>query len=297
MDLQATLPNLLTFCHTMELGSFSAAARKLGVTPQAASRSVQRLEDTLGFVLFRRTTRSLTPTEAAVAYYGSAKAALGLLERAETEASQRNVVRGGVVRLSVPTTFGHHRLLPALVPFHERFPGIELDVHVGNRNVDLAREGYDFAIRMGKSQEKGLIARKLGDYALGVYAAPGYLARRGTPKTPTDITDHTCIAFTMPSTGRELPWVFSREPHSLRPNAGVRCSEDVLATVTLARAGMGLIQTYQFLVEKDVERGLLVEVLHDFRGQSRPFSLIYPGAPRRTPAARSLIDYLLAVRL
>jgi DNA-binding transcriptional LysR family regulator len=290
--LQSTLPNVLTFCAVIEQGSFSKAARELGVTPQAASRSVVRLEETLGVTLFRRTTRTVTPTDVARAYYETAKQALALLQRAELEVSSRNVARSGLVRLSVPTTYGHHRLLPALAAFHERYPAIELEIHVGNRNVDFTSEGYDLAVRLGAIRGKGLVARKLGDFALGVYGAPAYLARRPPPRTPAHLADHACIAFIMPSTGRLMPWILGTGP-SFVPPAPVRCADDVLATITLARAGVGLCQTYDFLVEKDVERGLLVEVLRDFRGGSRPFTLIYPATPKRSPAARAMIDFLL----
>jgi DNA-binding transcriptional LysR family regulator len=291
---QSTLPNVLTFCAVIEQGSFSRAARQLGVTPQAASRSVVRLEETLGVTLFRRTTRTVTPTDAARAYYETAKQALALLQRAELEVTSRNVVRSGLVRLSVPTTYGHHRLLPALAAFRERYPAIELEIHVGNRNVDLPAEGYDLAVRLGVIRGKGLVARKLGDFPLGVYGAPGYLARRPAPRTPAQLGEHACIAFILPSTGRVMPWTFGSErASSFVPPAPLRCADDVLATITLARAGVGLVQTYDFLVEKDVERGLLVEVLRDFRGASRPFTLIYPATPKRSPAARALIEFLL----
>lgn len=291
--LQSTLPNLLTFCAAFELGSFSKAARQLGVTPQAASRSVVRLEATLGVTLFRRTTRTITPTDEARAYYRTAKQALNLLSSAERDVAQREGAHAGLVRISAPTSFGHHRLLPALAAFRERYPAIELELHVGNRNIDFTREGYDLAIRMGTIRENGFIARKLGDFALGVYGAPSYLARRGTPRTPAQLDNHECIAFIMPSSGRVMPWAFTRGPRSFTPRSALRCSEDVLALVTLARAGLGLIQTYDFLVEHDVEAGQLVEVLRDHRGASRPFSIVYPSAPRRSPAARTVIDFLL----
>jgi DNA-binding transcriptional LysR family regulator len=293
MALQSTLPNLLTFCAAFELGSFSKAARKLGITPQAASRSVVRLEETLGVTLFRRTTRTVTPTDDARTYYRTAKQALDLLQQAEVTVARREGTHAGIVRLSAPTSFGHSRLLPSLAVFRERYPAIELELHIGNRNIDFTQEGYDLAIRMGTIREKGLIARKLGDFPLGVYGSPSYLARRPPPRTPEQLVDHECIAFIMPSTGRVLPWTLHPAPRTFTPRATVRCAEDVLALVTLARAGIGLIQIYDFLVEREVERGLLVEVLRDHRGASRPFSLVYPSVPRRSAAARALIDFLL----
>ncbi len=166
MTQASTLPNLATFCAAFELGSFSLAARRLGVTPQAASRSVARLEEALGVTLFRRTTRSLTPTQAAREYYHTAHQALVLLTRAEQALKRDDKATSGVVRLSAPTTFGHHRLLPSLAAFRERYPSIELDLHIGNRNVDFVREGFDFAVRLGQIREYGLVARKLGDFAI-----------------------------------------------------------------------------------------------------------------------------------
>jgi len=296
MPLSSTLPNLLVFVTAFQLGSFSKAARQLGMTPQAASRAVLRLEQTLGVALFRRTTRSITPTEAAQAYYRTASEALDLLTRAELDVSRQRQQRAGVVRLSAPTTFAHHRLLPSLAGFRERHPNIELELHVGNRNIDFAAEGYDLAIRMGAIREAGLVARKLGDFGLGVYGSPDYFARHGTPKQPAQLASHACIGFIMPSTGRLLPWTFVPRPEAWTPPAAVRCAEDVLATITLARAGVGLVQIYDFLVERDLERGLLVEVLRDFRGRSRPFSLVYPRTPERTPAARAVIEHILARR-
>jgi DNA-binding transcriptional LysR family regulator len=293
MTQNSTLPNLATFCAAFELGSFSKAAQSLGVTPQAASRSVARLEAALGVNLFRRTTRSLTPTDAARAYYRTARQALELLAHAESELSQQDAARAGLVRFSAPTTFGHHRVLPALAAFRERYPGIEFELHIGNRNVDFTREGYDFAIRLGQIREQGFVARKLGDFALGVYGSPSYLARRGLPRGPAQLTKHDCIAFVMPSTGRILPWTFAPEPAAWTPTSPLRCMGDALATITLARAGLGLVQTYDFLVQSDVERGLLVEVLRDHRGKSRPFSLIYPQAAKRSAAARAVIEYLV----
>lgn len=292
--LASTLPNLLAFCATYELVSFSKAAKRLGVTPQAVSRSVLRLERTLGTALFRRTTRSVTPTDVAREYYRTARQALDLLAKAEEEVTRQDGERAGLVRLSVPTTYGHHRLLPRIAAFRERYPGIELELHVGNRNVDFASEGHDFAVRMGSIRTAGFIARKLGDFAVGVFASPSYLARRGTPRTPDQLKNHACLGFLMPSTGKVLPWSFEPAPRSWVPRAEVRVADDVLGVITLARSGVGLIQAYDFLVEAEVERGQLVEVLRDYRGASRPFSIVYPSEPKRSPAARTLIEFLLA---
>ncbi len=289
-----TLPNLAAFCRTFETGSFTKAARLLGITPQAVSRSVMRLEDAVGITLFRRTTRSLSPTESARRYYALCVQALALLSAGERELVAEQKGPEGHVRISAPTTYGHHRLLPSLSAFRERYPAVRLELHVSNQNIDFVRDGFDVAIRMGRIGDHSLVARKLGEFPVGVYASPSYLARHGAPKTPADLSKHECIGFVMPSTGRVLPWSFVPGPRSLVPHAMYRCADDVLGTVTLARAGVGLTQAYEFLVEADVAKGTLVEVLAGFRGLTRPFSLVYPGAVKPSTAARALIDFIVS---
>lgn len=289
-----TLPNLEAFCATYETGSFTAAAKALSVTPQAISRSVSRLEGALGVSLFRRTTRSLAATDEARRYYDLCVQAITLLAEGERGLQAGRRAPGGRVRLSVGTTYAHHRLLPALGEFRLRYPGVAVDVHVSNHNVHFVRDGFDLAIRMGDIDELGLVCRKLGSFALGVYASPTYLARHGEPRRPEELARHTCITFLMPRTGRTLPWLFGGQPDKLVPAATYQCSDDFLGAVTLARAGVGLVQAYDFVVEADLARGALVEVLRPFRGQSRPFSLVYPRDAAVTRAARAMIDFIVA---
>ena len=290
----STLPNVEAFCRTFETGSFTKAARTLAVTPQAVGRSIARLESALGVTLFRRTTRSLSPTDAARRYYDSSAQALAFLAAGERELA---AVRGGPdgqVRISVPTTFGHYRLLPSLHAFRERYPLVRVEVNVSNRNIDFIGERFDLAVRMGKIEDRTMIARKLGDFPIGVYASASYLARHGVPRVPGELEKHTCIAFVMPRSGRILAWSFVPGPRSFVPDAPYRCTEDILGTLTLARAGIGLVQAYDYLVADDVAKGTLVEVLQPFRGVTRPFSLVYPKTVIPSRAARSLIDFIVA---
>jgi DNA-binding transcriptional LysR family regulator len=293
LPVLSTLPNLESFARTYETGSFTSAARVLSVTPQAVSRSVARLEHTLGVTLFRRTTRTCAPTEAALRYYELCKQALSLLAIGERELASGKKAVQGQVRISVPTTFGHQRLLPWLGRFRERAPEVDVEVNVSNQNIDFVTDGYDMAIRMGVVRDASQMVRKLGDFPLGVFASPSYLGRYGTPKTPADLERHHCLGFVMPRSGRILPWTFRPGPRSFRPDARYRCSDDVLGLVTLARAGVGLIQLYDYLVEEDLAGGILVEVLAPFRGESRPFSLLYPRAVVPSRAARTLIDFIV----
>jgi DNA-binding transcriptional LysR family regulator len=293
--VESTLPSLLSFCRTYEHGSFTRAARALQVTPAAVSRSVARLERVLGASLFRRTTRALRPTAEGRAYYDKCAAALALLAEAEQEVVDSAGGGSGLVRLSVPTTYGLHRLLPRLAGFHQRHPGIELELEVANHSADFVREGFDLAIRMGRIADAGLIARKLGDFSLGVFASPAYLERQGEPMTVDELAEHRCIAFLMPRTGLALPWLFGAPPRELPLRSTLRVLADPLGAVALARAGEGLCQSYHFLVERDLADGSLVEVLAEHAGRSRPFSLVYPKEPTRSRAVRTVIAFLLAL--
>lgn len=291
--LAGTLPNLEAFCRTFETGGFTSAARLLRVTPQAVSRSIARLEHELGVTLFRRTTRSLAPTDDARRYYDRCVQALSLLATGERELASGRAAPEGEVRISVPTTYGHHRFVPALGAFHERYPKIRVEVSVSNDNVNFVRDGFDLAIRMGSIGDQSLVARKLGEFPLGVFGSPAYLGRHSMPERVEDLAHHLCIGFVLPSTGRVLPWSFTPAPQKFAPNAPYRVAGDVLGAVSVARAGVGLIQLYDFLVADDLARGTLVEVLKGYRGRTRPFSLLRPRSVRLTPAARALSSFIV----
>lgn len=288
-----TLPNLEAFCRTYETGSFSEAARSLHVTPQATSRSVARLEASLGVTLFRRTTRSLAPTPAGTRYYERCLQALSILSAAEADLSHRGGALQGRVRISVPTTYGHYRFLPSLGAFRDRYPQLEVEVSISNQNVDFVRSGFDLAIRMGEIKDQTLVARRLGDFGLGVYASSAYLARRPAPRTPQDLKPHVCIGFMLPSTGRILPWYFHPGPETFAPDAKYCCADDVVGALSLARGGVGLAQMYDMIAAPHVERGELVEVLAAHRGFSRPFSLVYPRRVKPAPPVRAMIDFIV----
>lgn len=286
--------NVEAFCRTYESSSFTAAARALGVTPQSASRAVARLEAHLGVTLFRRTTRALKPTEDGRAYYRSCRQAIEVLRTSALTLSAARTSTSGHVRVSVPTTYGHHILLPAMVEFRRRFPEITVELHVSNRTIDFVADGYDCAIRMGEPPDSALIARKLGDFSVGVFASPSYLAHAGTPKHPNQLANHSCIGFLMPRTGRLLPWVFSSAPQQLEPHCKYLVSDDVLATVPLATAGLGLIQLYHYTVAEQLASGELVEVLAPFAGRTRKFSILYQRDARASRALKAFVEFALA---
>lgn len=292
------LGSIELFCLAAELGSFTAAATAAGVTPAAVSRSISRLEERLGVRLFVRTTRHIRLTEGGQAYFEQCRNALAQLVEAERTVAGQQSAPSGLLRISMPTTYGHYRVLPKLADFRTRYPEVQVDIHLSNRNIDFAEEGYDLAIRVRAPADSSLIARKLEDAALVVVATPAYLARAGVPGCLADLDHHDCIQFELPSNGKKIPWLFRKDGKDIEINSkgGYCCSEDVLGGVTLARGDAGLFQTYRFIVEEDLRKGTLREVLQEFSGCSRPFNLLYPHNRHVPLRVRAFVDFLVGMQ-
>ena len=288
------LGDVEVFIAVVEHGSFTAAAVALSTTPSVLSRAVSRLETRLGRQLLQRTTRRVGLTEAGRVYLEQARSAFSLLDEAERNGQGQEGDLTGRVRMSVPTTYGHYRLPPLLARFSQHYPRVQVDLNITNRNVDLIAEGFDLAIRLGQMPDSGLVARKLEDAALLLVASPAYLHRMGTPQTLDDLHRHMCLPFILPRTGRIAPWVFREDERDVDwlPASTIETSDDVLGVVSLAEHGMGICQSYEFIVQDRIQRGQLVEVLPHLRGRSRPFSVIFAPHRRQSAATRAMIDLL-----
>ncbi|KRA01596.1 LysR family transcriptional regulator [Achromobacter sp. Root565] len=290
-DLQ--LGSIEMFCLAAELTSFTAAANAAGVTPAAVSRSVSRLEARLGIRLFVRSTRHIRLSDEGRAYFEQVRPAIAQLVDAERQVGGQGAA--GRLRISLPTPYAHYRVLPLLPAFREQYPNVDVHVHISNRNVDFADDGYDLSVRGRAPDDSALIARKLEDAELVVVGAPGYLRRRGTPQSLEDLAAHDCIQFDRPSSGRRIPWTFQVEGEAVDivTDGAYGTGEDVLGGVTLARAGAGLFQTYRFVVEDDLREGRLAEVLPQHGGSTRPFVLLYPHARHVSRRVRAFVDFLV----
>lgn len=288
------LDDVEAFLAVAERGSFTAAAVALSSTASVLSRAVSRLETRLGNQLLRRTTRQVALTDAGRLYLEQARAAFVLLADAERDMQGQAGELTGRVRLSVPTSYGHFRLPPVLAAFARQYPQVAVELNITNRNVDLVAEGFDLAIRLGHLPDSALVARKLADEALCLVAAPAYLERTGTPATLDELKAHSCLPFIMPRTGRIAPWVFRRDGADIDwlPAPTITVSDDVLGVVSLAAQGMGLCQSYDFIVRERIARGELVEVLPGWRGRTRPFSVVYAPHRRQSAATRAMIELL-----
>jgi DNA-binding transcriptional LysR family regulator len=283
------------FCKAAELGSFTAAAEALGLTPAAVSRSVARLEERLRVQLFARSTRQVKLTDDGRQYFEQCREAILQIVEAERALSGGRATPSGNLKISVPTTYWHFRLLPLLPGFRQQYPGVNLEINISNQNIDFVDQGYDLAIRMGVPQDSRLVARRLEDAALGVYASADYLLRRGVPSVLDDLREHDCIQFILPSTGRPMSWLFSKEGADVAQplESAVRFSGDVLGCVGYAQQGGGLFQTYDFIADSPVYSEL-VEVLTPYRGRSRPFCILYPHNRHLSAKVRAFVDHMVA---
>lgn len=288
------LGSIELFCLAAETGSFTAAANLAGVTPAAVSRSMARLEERLGVRLFVRTTRQMRLTDSGRLYYQQCRQALTQLVDAEREVTGQQSQPSGLLRISVPTPYAHYRLLPKLPAFRRLFPEVQVDVHISNRNIDFADDGFDLAIRGKAPTDSGLIARTLEEAELVVVATPEYLREAGTPTSLEALAQHDCIQYQLPSSGRNLPWAFQRDGQwvELETSGNCACLDDYLGAVTLVKHGAGLMQTYRFTVQQALERGELCEVLSAFGGARRPFILLYPHARHVPQRVRAFIDFI-----
>ena len=289
------LGSIEQFCKAAELGSFTATAEFFGVTPAAVSRSVSRLERRLGVRLFSRTTRSVKVTIEGELYWKECQLALGQIAEAERAITGGQTVPSGLLRISVGAAYGTHRLLPLIPKFTEAYPQIEIELSISDKIIDFVEEGFDLAIRVGIQRDSRLVAYKLEDAFLGVFGTPEYMLKKGTPLSLNDLEAHDCIQYVSPNTGRGMLWLCKGEKgeeidHPIRSR--MRILNDALGCVSWVNAGGGLYQTYNFAAAAAVKRGDLVEVLRDYAGRSKPFSILYPQNRHLSAKVRAFIDFL-----
>lgn len=291
----SSLRLLLAFTEAAKQGSFAGAARELGLTPSAVAKGVGRLEEELHVRLFQRTTRHIRLTPEGEALYARCRGVLDELEQLQALAADIGHVPSGVLRVDCPIAYGKLVVLPALAELARAHPQLQLDVRLSDRYADLAGEGLDAAIRVGHLEDSSLVARRFDVQRLGVYGAPAYLARRGRPTTPAELDHHERVLFRMPSSGRDRPWQLEEAGRALelRPRARYQVN-DGEGLIALATAGLGLVQTPDYMARAALDAGALEEVLEAYRPAPLPISIVYPSARHVPLRLRLLVDHLLA---
>jgi DNA-binding transcriptional LysR family regulator len=291
-----SLTGLIAFARIASLGSYTAAARSLGVSPSAVSKSVQRLEEQLKVKLFMRTTRSLTLTPEGRDLQERTTRLLHEVEQIEQAAASARAEPAGLIRVTAPLPVGTHILAPALPRFRARYPKVTVDLRMGDRYTDLIEEGIDVALRVGASGDSRLISRPLTPHRLCAFAAPDYLARRGTPRLIEDLLAHDCVNFRYQSTGQSLRWPFQvgERMVEMTPDAGIiiDATDGVLAAI-VAGGGIGIAPTYA--AAHYVERRMLVPVLPELAVERFVVTAMWQESRRGNPNVKAFVEFLLEI--
>lgn len=276
-------------------GGFAAAARSLGVTRAAVSRSIAQLEARLKTRLARRTTRKVVLTEAALALVERCRAPLASIGEAFEVARERDDELAGTVRVAGSTAFGRDVLVPLLLEFHAANPAVVLDLRMSDRLDDLVADPIDVTVRLGPLPETSLVARTVGALPLALAASPAVVREHGAPASLADLAQLPAVAFRVPGTSERYPWPFDvrGERALVTPSRVAIESDSIDAVAALVRAGAGVALLPRHLVEKDLEAGALVALLPHLVGGGPAVSVCYAGrklVPRRV---RALIDHLV----
>jgi DNA-binding transcriptional LysR family regulator len=268
-------------------GNFSTAAERLGLSKQFVSRRIAALETRLGVRLLNRTTRRLSPTTLGLQYHELAGAIVAAAEEADRAVSIHSSQLKGRLRLAAPLSYGLSFLPDVVSGFMAQYPDAEIDLAFGDRYVDLVREGYDLAVRIGVLADSSLVARKLAAIRFLTVASPTYLARHGEPEAPEALRGHTCLLY---GQGRDVRWRYRVKKHAVTIAVQGRLladNGDVLAYA--AAAGGGITQLPDFIVAAYIDSGHLQAILRDFEPRPAAVSAVYPQHRQNSALAQAFI--------
>ncbi|EHD20626.1 MULTISPECIES: LysR family transcriptional regulator [Brenneria] len=288
-----SLNSFTVFVQVAETRSFVAAGRLLGVSASAVGKSVARLEGKLGVRLFHRSTRSITLTAEGELFLERSRRILAEIEAAELELSQTAAAPRGRLRVSLPLVSS--LILPALSEFMHKYPAIELDLDFTDRLVDVIGEGFDAVVRTGAPSDSRLSARRLGAFRATLVASPDYLSRRGTPQTPADLLDHSCLHYRFPNSGKLETWPLRRAAGEPEPQVPISMvCNNIETRVCFALQGRGIAFLPDFSVKELLADGRLRGVLTDHVVRTGTFHVLWPASKHPSPKVRALVDFLCA---
>jgi DNA-binding transcriptional LysR family regulator len=279
---------LIVFARVVDSGSFSAAARALGLSKGGVSKHVSRLEERYGLRLLNRTTRRLSLTEAGQSVYERAVRVAEETVAADAVAMAFTEKPRGLLRLTLPSSFGLRRVSPLLPAFMTRYPEVSLDVTVSDRYLDLVGEGFDLAIRIGDLPDSTLVARKIAESRVVVSASPGYWKAHGRPARPADLKRHRCLVYR--GAGPVGEWHFAGDTVVRVKGAMTSDNGDVL--IDAACAGFGVCRTPDFLAGAALADGRLESVLETSEPKPIPIYAVHTHGRHPAAKVRAFIDYL-----
>lgn len=270
------------FARVVEAGSFTKAAQTLQMSRTSVTQLVQQLEARLRVRLLNRTTRRISVTADGAVYYERVLRLLADLHEAETNLPNASALPSGRLRVDVPSPLARMILVPALPAFHAKYPDIRLDMGVSDRNVDLIGENVDCVVRGGELTDQSLMARRVAELQLRVYASPGYLERAGMPSHPRELenTHHRIVGFLWSRIGRAFPYAMHRGGESISVQGNyVLAVDDGNAYLEAGLAGMGVLWLPDYMAGPHLARGELIPLFRDWRLDPMPLYVAY--APNR----------------
>lgn len=289
------LKGIEAFVCTADAGSFTAAAERLNLSNSAVGKAVSRLEARLNTRLFERTTRRLSLTDAGAAFYRTCVRVLDELQTAEQVLAADKLEPSGRLRVDVPATFGRMRVMPLLMSFVERHPGVRPHISFTDRFVDLVEEGIDVGVRIGGADNwpPALGHRYLGTERLIFCAAPAYLARRGTPQSIEELVRHDAVTYGR-ADGSANPWLIARAAGSVerRDMEGRIIVGHGDAQVEAVLAGGGVAQLATWLVDEHLSSGRLIQLLPQTATDGLPLHLVWPRSRQLLPKVDGLLTHL-----
>lgn len=288
------LTSMAIFVKAVDLGSFSAVADALEMSPQLVGKHVQDIEQRLGVRLLNRTTRRQSLTDFGRAFYERSKIVLAEVEIAESLAAETRATPTGKLRINAPGSFGAKMLAPRLPEYMRRYPQVDVELSLNNRVVNLVDEGYDVVFRIGELSDSGLIARPLAPYRFVLCAAPSYLDGRPPLLTPSDLQQHECLVFAH----SELRTHWSFDGAQGRITVPVRSrlvADHDEALLWPALAGMGILLQPLEVVRAALADGSLVRLLPDYKAPSRSIHILYAPDRRITPKLKSFLDFSVEI--
>ena len=286
------LREMEVFVAIVDRGSFTGAAEKVGMSAAAVSRAVHSLETRLATHLLARTTRSVRPTDAGMAYLEACRKVLDTITDAEANIAADQLNPVGTLTVSAPVLFGQRYVAPLINAFALRYPDVNVNAVYDDRTTRLLEEGVDIAIRVGHLGDSSTFAIPLGFVRRRTYAAPSYLAAHGEPLHPKDLANHHCVSFTGVSV--PLEWVFnengSRLPVRLQPRMVVDLG---VAAVLAAVDGVGITQLLSYQAAQEVLDGKLQPVLRSFEPESIPVSLLHVERRSSSGKIRAFMEFAI----
>ena len=284
---------MVVFAALLSHKNFTAAARSLGVSVSHVSKQLAQLEESLGVKLVQRTTRTFTPTEAGENFYHHCQKVVRTIEEAQREVeSQRDEV-AGLVRLGLSQSFGTLHIIPAIQELREKYPQLQVEVHLFDYKVDMLEEGLDLWITNNEHLPEGYIAQRLADCQFVVAASPDYLLKHDTPTEPNDLSQHNCLIYR--SWERDYTsWAFTNREQELNVKVSGNYSVDLAEAVRdAAIAGWGIAYLATYLLGDEFRSGKLIQLLPDWKAsQSMPFYAVYPSRQHMPKKISAVIEFI-----